>query len=175
MRCLSVFSHSSSAELPRSFEWLLWEYLDETSGVSMTTTWELVYAVPVAGTFRAVVTRIIRNSRIVYMTDPAGVRRGLVVALAFVVFSVARPLLAALIATSGAWAAYRYLGIERWTWLLTWPSLLVSPVATVLGMVRQEFEWSDRRYRWRSKFDVCVLSSCETGEKRSEDTDTRNR
>jgi hypothetical protein len=150
---------------------LLREYLDlDRNDADLTATRELVYEVPVAGTLRAVLTRVVRNSRIVYMTDPTSVRRGLVMSIAFVMLSVVSPLFAASSATFGAWLVYKYLGVDRWTWLLAWPSFLVSPLGTVVGMVKTEFSWGSRRYRWPAKFDVRVLSSDNTEEQRSEST-----
>lgn len=149
---------------------LLREYLNsDRNDADLIATRELVYEVPVAGTLRAVVTRIIRNSRIVYMTDPAGVRRGLAMGVAFVVLSVVRPVFAASVATLGTWMIYKYLGVDRWTWLLAWPSFLMSPLGTVAGMIKKGFRWGPRRYRWRSKFDVRVVSAEETARTRSVD------
>jgi hypothetical protein len=138
---------------------LLWEHLAaEYGGPGVTTTRELVSEVPVAGTPRAVANRAVRNNRIVYMTDPAGTRRGLLGLVLFAGLSLLAPAVAAGLATLVAAATYRYLGVRRWTWLLAWPAFLLAPLGLAAGILGREFRWGGRRYRWRSKFDVSVCS-----------------
>ena len=139
---------------------LLWRYLDtENGGVGVTTRRDLVYEIPVEGTPRAVANRLTRNNRILHMTDPSGFRQSLVASLVVLGAGVIAPLYVGTLATLLAGVTYWYLGVRRWTWLFAFPAMYIGLIGLICGVVREEFWWGDRKYRWRSKFDVEVLRS----------------
>ena len=57
-------------------------------------------------------------------------------------------------ATLGYAGIYAAFGIRRWTVLLAYPATVLSPVLIGYGLARRTFVWGERRYRWRSMFDV---------------------
>lgn len=139
---------------------LLWEYLDaDHDGVGVHTTRDLVFKVSVPGGLRAVLNRHVRNNRILYLTDPVGVFQGVVVLFVFTAISLFTPVLAGGFATLCAAGVYRYLGVERWTWVLAFPSLLLALPILGYCLVQREFWWGGRKYRWRSKFDVEIVAT----------------
>lgn len=139
---------------------LLWRHLAaEHGGVGVTTTRELTYEVPVEGTLQAALNRLNRNGQILWMTDPNGMRQSVVVFGIAVGLSVVAPLCVGILVTALAWMTYRYLGVRRWTWMLAFPSLFINAVGLVLGFVRTEFWWGGRKYRWKTRFDVDVLTN----------------
>jgi len=101
----------------------------------------------------------IRNNRILYLTDSRSVLGGLLFLLVFVGVSIFAPVLAGVFATLSAAGVYRYLGIERWTWVLAFPSVLLAVPIWGHSFVVREFWWGGRKYRWRSKFDVEIVAT----------------
>lgn len=139
---------------------LLWRYLaTEHGGIGVTTTRQLLYEVPVDGSPRAVMNRLNRNGQILWKTDPEEVQRTSVVLGIMVGLSILAPLYMGILVTVLAGVVYWYLGIRRLTWVFAFPSLFINLVATVVGFVRDEFWWGDRKYRWRSRFDVEILTT----------------
>jgi hypothetical protein len=131
---------------------LLVRYLDDP-----TASPELVHEVRVDGGWRGTYHRVVRFFRTVYLLEPDGLVVPLVASLLVLALSVVwLPAVVAAV-TALAFAAYRHVGIDRRTWVLAYPSFLLIPAFTLLGVVTKEFEWGGRRYRWRSAFDVEVL------------------
>ena len=139
---------------------LLWEYLDaDHGGVGVYTTRDLTFEVPVPGGFSAVLNRHVRNNQILYRTDPMGVLQGLLILLVFAAVSVFAPVFAGGFATLYAAVVYWYLGVERWTWMLAFPSILLAVPMLGYCLVQREFWWGGRKYRWHSKFDVEIIAT----------------
>lgn len=139
---------------------LLWEYLDaDHGGVGVHTTRALTSEVSVPGGLRAVLNRHVRNSLIVFRTDQVGVLQTALFLFVFTVASVVAPMVAGVFATLSAAAIYRYFGVERWTWVLAFPSLLSGLPILGYSLLRPEFRWGGRTYRWHSKFDVEVVAT----------------
>ncbi|KTG09786.1 hypothetical protein AUR64_09130 [Haloprofundus marisrubri] len=132
---------------------LLWEYL----GDEVTTLRSELTPVPVDGDFRSVHDRLVRFIKIVSVPEPIlGVAQLLFLSLV-ALWCLLAPLLAAPTLTVGAYAMYRYLGLDRPTWALAYLSALLAPLIFVYALAVPTFRWGPRRYRWRSKFDVRVV------------------
>lgn len=132
---------------------LLVRYLDD-----LTASRELIHEVRVDGGWHGTFHRVVRFFRTVYLLEPDGLVVPLVASLLVVALSVVSLPLVVAGVTALTFAAYRYLGIDRRTWLLAFPAFVLIPALTALGVVEKEFEWGGRRYRWRSAFDVEVLN-----------------
>nr|WP_276234152.1 hypothetical protein [Halosegnis sp. DT85] len=66
------------------------------------------------------------------------------------------PLMAVVTAlTAGVYTGF---GVRRASALLAVPALVAAAPLGLYGLARDTFVWGGRRYRWRSKFDVEVLS-----------------
>lgn len=131
---------------------LLARYLDD-----LTATRELVHEIRVDGGWRGTFHRVVRFFRTVYLLEPGGLVVPLAVSLVVLVLTFVSLPVALAGTTLLTLAAYRYVGIDRQTWLLALPAFCLIPALTALGVVCDEFEWGGRRYRWRSAFDVAVL------------------
>ena len=75
------------------------------------------------------------------------------------VAALLNPLVGFVATTLGYAAMYAALGIRRWTVLLAYPATVLGPVLIAYGLARRTFVWGGRRYRWRSMFDVEVITS----------------
>ena len=78
------------------------------------------------------------------------------VSLLFAAGSVAFPVVGAVFATVCGLLAYKWLGVNRRSVVLSFPSLLLMPVFLLLGIVAPTFEWGGRTYKWKGKFEVTV-------------------
>lgn len=67
------------------------------------------------------------------------------------------PLPAAVASTTVMAILYAYFGVRRWTFLLTYPALIIQCPLLLYGLSRS-FVWGGRRYDWRDRFDVVVDS-----------------
>lgn len=131
---------------------LLWEYLGE-----VTTTPELVSMVPVDGRPKIVLDRLTRFVRTFAFYVERGTFLALVGSLVVVLVSLLAPVLSALVLTIAVLLVYRHLGLDRRTYLLAYPAFVFAPLWIALGLIRREFDWGGRRYRWTGKFEVRVL------------------
>lgn len=129
---------------------LLMEHLEVTS-VRRT------HLVPVGGTVRGTVERMVRWTKIIWRHDPGAIAGiGLILLLAFA-GAVLFPLYAAVVLTAFHLAVNEVLGVRRWTALLAYPSVFGFVPLIPYALVRRTFVWGHRRYRWRSKFDVEII------------------
>ncbi|HET7323141.1 MAG TPA: glycosyltransferase [Halococcus sp.] len=130
---------------------LLWSMLD-----TVHTTPAFVSRVRVPGGRKQVrdrVTRFVLTYR--YFLPRAVV--GLWVLLTMLLAITAlRPLVSVIGITALAALGYRYLGIDRRTWLLAFPAFLLLPFVLVSVWFRPRFDWGGRHYVWRERFDVTV-------------------
>lgn len=130
---------------------LMWEQFDD-----VTTVKSLCSRVPVDGHYRSTLHRWARFVQTFYFFAPNGLCA--LVGLSFL--SLFLTLLVSVVAVVGSTlfgaAVYRILGVDRWTYLLTFPALFLFPVLLAAGIGKREFEWGGRRYRWSDKFDVRV-------------------
>ncbi|PSQ17626.1 glycosyl transferase [Halobacteriales archaeon QS_8_69_26] len=113
--------------------------------------------VEVDGSPRAVYHRLVRNLGISYYSDPAGTVQGVVAVSLLAAVAAVSPLVLAPLVTALSAAYYRWLGFDRSTWLLAYPSLLCCPARFAVGLAASEFEWAGRRYRWTGRYEVEVL------------------
>ena len=121
----------------------------------------LVREMPVDGTLRGTLARRVRWTRMGLYLGPAGIASRALLSLAVVLGALFAPLVAVPLVTGVAAAAYAALGVRRWTFLLAVPGYALALALLCYGLVRVEFEWSGRRYRWPSLYDVTV---CDRGE-----------
>ena len=68
------------------------------------------------------------------------------------------PVAGVLLVTALAGAVYARFGVRRATFLLTGPGAIAAPLLLAYAFARRTFVWADRRYRWRSMFDVEVVT-----------------
>lgn len=130
---------------------LLGEYVAE-----LTPAFDLVHEIPVAGGPKATVERVTRFVQSVDRFDRLKTVGPIALALGFLALMLVFPLVAVGL-TFGMRAWYRRLGVSRRSWLLTVPSILLTPFVLAGGILRREFRWGGRRYRWPSRFAVTVL------------------
>jgi hypothetical protein len=116
----------------------------------------MVTPVAVGGDLQSVLSRLVRFGRIVGVNE--GWRSSLVTLL-FVAVGLAAPLVVAPLLTLAFVGVYRRLGLQRRTFLLAYPGMLLFPLVTLLARVATEFEWGGRRYRFAESGEVTVLRS----------------
>jgi glycosyltransferase involved in cell wall biosynthesis len=130
---------------------LLSEYLD-------TTTLKRVRRVEIGGSIRETLERHVRFTQIIHQHDPWDtVAMGLVTSLLALCCLVVPPY-AGLGVTIVASGVYAYFGTYRWTAVLACPAIILQVPLMVYALTRRTFVWGGRRYRWRSKFDVEVVT-----------------
>jgi len=132
---------------------LLWTALD---GVYTTT--DLVDAVPVDGERERLRDRLTRWVLTFRFFLPRATLAAWALCCALWAAAIVAPLATTLVTTAVALVVYRYLGVDRWTWLLALPSLLVFPFVLTRAWLDPTFRWGGRRYRWTGRFDVAVLA-----------------
>ncbi|UWG50949.1 Glycosyl transferase family 2 [Halalkaliarchaeum sp. AArc-CO] len=116
-----------------------------------------VRRVEVGGTVRETLERHVRFVQIVRRHAPAGFAINGVLALGTTVAGVLFPLPTLALLTGLFAVLYAAFGVRRWTFLLAYPSVMVSVPFLAYGLLRRTFVWGGRRYRWRSLFDVEVV------------------
>ena len=116
----------------------------------------LVREMPVAGTLRGTLARRVRWTRMGLYLAPAGIASRALLSLSVVVGTLFAPFVTVPLVTGVAAAAYAAYGVRRWTFLLAVPGYVLSLVFLCYGLARDEFEWTGRRYRWASLYDVTV-------------------
>jgi len=79
-------------------------------------------------------------------------------AVVFAALCLFAPAVGVTLVTAISAAVYVRFGIRRATFLLAGPAVLVSPLFLAYALARRTFVWGGRRYRWRSLFDVEVLT-----------------
>ncbi|WP_101296373.1 glycosyltransferase [Halegenticoccus soli] len=129
---------------------LLSEYLDVTP-VRRTRF------VEVGGTIRGTIERHVRFSQIVRRHKPRDTAIAGVVALLLSLGCILFPIPGLAAVTLLHLAVYEAFGVRRRTVLLAYPATLLQVPLFAYGLARRTFVWGDRRYRWRSKFDVTVV------------------
>ena len=133
---------------------LLAEYTDD-----VVASPELVNEVHVPGGPRATYERLTRFVTIFYRFAPRRTLAILGLFVAIVILGVIATLPVGLAVTALAYGRYRAFGVDRWTWLFAVPSVALTPLLGVVGILRPTFVWGGRRYRWDDTFDVTVLES----------------
>ncbi|MGQ3329169.1 glycosyltransferase [Halorubrum sp. FL23] len=113
--------------------------------------------VPCGGSLRGSLERFVRFFRIMRFHAPRAAAFDVAFATAFAALCLFAPVIGVTLVTAVSAAVYARFGIRRATFLLTGPSVLVSPVFLGYAIARRTFVWGGRRYRWRSPFDVEVL------------------
>lgn len=113
--------------------------------------------VRVGGSPRAVYHRLARFATAAAYFEPRSTVGLVVVTTLLAVCCLLVPLVGLVATTAVGVACYRALGLSRGSVALTFPSLLVFPVALLVGYLAPTMEWGGRRYVWRSRFDVTVL------------------
>lgn len=129
---------------------LLMEYLQ-------VTTVRRVHVVPIGGTVRGTVERMVRWTTILWRHDPGAIAGvGLILLLALV-GGLLFPLYGVAVLTAGHLTVNEVLGVRRWTAILAYPGVFVFVPLVAYSLARRTFTWGGRRYRWPSKFDVQIL------------------
>ncbi|ELZ58551.1 MULTISPECIES: glycosyltransferase [Halorubrum] len=121
------------------------------------TARSLVREMPVDGTLCGTLSRRVRWTRMGLYLDPAGIATRALLPLAVIAGTLAAPFVTVPLVTGVAAAAYAALGVHRWTFLLAVPGYALALLLLCYGLARDEFEWTGRRYRWESLYDVTVL------------------
>lgn len=116
-----------------------------------------VRRVEVGGTLRETLERHVRFVQIVRRHTPAGIALSAAVAVCATVSGVVFPLPTFVLVTALFAVLYATFGIRRWTFLLAYPSAMVTVPFLAYGLLRRTFVWGGRRYRWRSLFDVEIV------------------
>ena len=130
---------------------LLSEYLD-------TTTLKRVHRVAIGGTVRETLERHVRFTQIVHQHNPWDtIVMGLVTSL-LALFGLVVPLYASIGVTLLATGVYAYFGTYRWTAVLAYPAIIFQVPLMIYALARRTFVWGGRRYRWRSKFNVEIVT-----------------
>lgn len=130
---------------------LLSEYLD-------TTTLKRVHRVEIGGSIRETLERHVRFTQIVHRHNPQDTMvMGLVTSLLALVCLVV-PVYASISLTLLAAGVYAYFRTYRWTVVLACPAIICQVPLILYALSRRTFVWGGRRYRWRSKFDVEIVS-----------------
>jgi hypothetical protein len=111
--------------------------------------------IPVDGGPTDTVNRLIRWMRADHVRDGVG-RQGLVAGLV-AGLALLLPFVVAPLVTIAAGLSYRKLGYTRWTFLLAYPGLLVTPAVFAAGLCCRTFDWGGRRYRLVGLYDVEIL------------------
>lgn len=148
---------------------LLWDRLGEASASDgeggtgerdasggVYTSPDLVNRVAVPGDLGSVRERFARFALTYRYWLPRATAALWVLLVAFCLLAVVSPAAAAGVATLAAYRSYRYLGLERRTWLLAFPSAFCLLLALAAAWLRPSFAWGGRRYRWTGRFDVTV-------------------
>ncbi|WP_128903809.1 glycosyltransferase family 2 protein [Halorubrum amylolyticum] len=128
----------------------LTEYLDVTAAGRTRT-------VPCGGSFRGSVERFVRFVHIMRFHTPRAAAFDVAFAAAFAALCLFAPVVGVTLVTAISAAVYARFGVRRATFLLAGPAVLVAPLFLAYALARRTFVWGDRRYRWRSLFDVEVL------------------
>lgn len=131
---------------------LMWEQFDDVTSVR-----SLRSRVPVDGHYRSTLHRWARFVQTFYFFAPNGLCALVVFSLLVFLLTLLVSVVAVIGSTLLGRAVYRVLGVDRWTYLLTFPALLLFPILLAAGIGKREFEWGGRRYRWSDKFDVSVI------------------
>lgn len=121
------------------------------------TTVRRTHIVPIGGSIRETVERMVRWTTIIWRHD-AGAVLGISLILAFACLGgLLFPLYAAIALTVLHLIVNEVVGVRRWTALLAYPALFAFLALVPYALARRTFVWGDRRYRWPSKFDVEIV------------------
>jgi hypothetical protein len=129
---------------------LLMEYLQ-------VTTVRRTRIVPIGGSIRESVERQVRWTKILWTHDPGPISVVILLLVGVLAGAVLFPLYAAVVLAAFHLAINEVLGVRRWTALLTYPSVFAFVLLIPYALARRTFVWGNRRYRWRSKFDVEIV------------------
>lgn len=130
---------------------LLWSMLE-----TIHTTPAFVSLVRVPGGKKQVRDRIVRFVLTYRYFLPRAMVALWVFSTLLLAVTVVVPFASAIGTTVLAALAYRYLGVERRTWLFAFPAFLSLPVILAAAWFQPTFDWGGRRYVWRDRFDVTV-------------------
>lgn len=130
---------------------LLSQHVDDFHPVT-----SMVTPVEVPGDIESTYARVVRFNRLTHVHE--GMTGDLLVSMVATTAAIAFPFVVAPAVTLLTGAAYAVLGLRRWTFLLSFPSLFLVPLAILAGMFLSEFEWAGRRYRLNGAYDVDVLN-----------------
>ncbi|MFB6228694.1 MAG: glycosyltransferase [Halobacteriales archaeon] len=122
------------------------------------TTVRRTRIVPIGGSIRKTVERQVRWTKILWTHDPGPIGVLILLMLTVLAGAVLFPFWAAGILTVFHVVVNEVLGVRRWTALLAYPAVFVFVPFIPYAFVRQTFVWGGRRYRWRGKFDVTVVT-----------------
>jgi len=125
------------------------EHLDVTAAGRTRT-------VPAGGSIRESLERFVRFFQIVRRHAPRAAAFNVGLSVAFTGLCLLAPIAGVTLVTAISGGVYAWFGIRRGTFLLAGLSVLCSPVLIAYALARRTFVWGDRRYRWRSLFDVVV-------------------
>lgn len=117
----------------------------------------MIPEMPVSGTASDTLSRQARWVRTARYVDPFGLAVGASISLAVFVGTLLAPPPTVAFVTAVAGLAYAYCGIRRWTFLFAVPAYILSLPLLLYGLMRTEFDWNGRRYRWSGLYDVEVL------------------
>lgn len=129
---------------------LLMEYLQ-------VRTVRRTHIVPIGGSIRETIERQVRWTKILWTHDPGPIGGVMLLLLGALASAVVVPLYTAVVLTVFHLAVNQVLGVRRWTALLAYPSVFGLVPFIPYALARRTFVWGDRRYRWRSKFDVEII------------------
>lgn len=121
----------------------------------------LVRPVYTDGTLRDTLSRNARWVQSARHLDPPGLAFGVGLGLAVTLGAVVAPLVVVPLVTLLAGLAYARLGVRRPSFLWSVAGYAVSLPLVLHGLANPEFEWGDRRYRWRSLYDVTVVDDAD--------------
>ena len=118
----------------------------------------LISEMPVSGTLSDTLSRQARWTLTARYVDPGGLVGGAAIPLAVLLGTLFAPLVTVPLVTGVTAAAYAYCGVRRWTFLFAVPAYLAGLPLLAYGLLKSEFVWSGRRYRWTGLYDVTVLN-----------------
>ena len=112
--------------------------------------------VEAGGSLRGSLERFVRFFTITRYHAPAATAFNAVFGVVTAALCLFAPVVGVALVTALAGAAYARFGIDRATFLLAAPGVLIAPPLMAYALARRTFVWGGRRYRWRSMFDVEV-------------------
>ncbi|GAB6880469.1 hypothetical protein JCM17823_27430 [Halorubrum gandharaense] len=130
----------------------LTEHLDEVTAARRTRT------VPCGGSIRESLERFVRFVAITRQYAPLATAGNVVLAVVLAAVCLVAPVVGGALVMGIAAAAYASLGVRRPSFLLAVPAVLAGPPLLAYAFARRSFVWAGRRYRWRGRHDVTVLS-----------------
>lgn len=119
--------------------------------------------VEIGKTFRESLERITRFVKHVRYHEPLQTAILSLVSIIIAIGCLKYPLYSIALSTLSFLAVYRFLGENRYSFILGYISLILLPLFLLYGFSRRTFVWQGRRYKYNSKLDVEILE--DTGSK----------